>query len=206
MKWKALENKIKKLLLVEKSDLKNLEKSPSALDNNIKYWLKTGRLIKLKNGVYVTAGKWSGEDDKDGYLEYIANQLLAPSYVSLEYVLSKYQLLTEAQTAITSVALKSGRRFASKVGVFDYASISERLFTGYETEKFKNAYVNIATKEKAFFDFMYFRFIQKEPNEKNIENLRINWENITKRELEKSRLFCEKTKNKNIKKLFEMIC
>lgn len=205
MNWNTLEEKTKNLLILEKDDLKNLEESRSALDYNIKYWLKTGKLIRLKNGVYTTASKWEREDCKDEYLEYIANQLLSPSYISLEYVLSKYQLLTEAQVALTSVTTKSGRSYSNKLGAFSYYSISEKLFTGYETKKFQGAYINIASKEKALFDFLYFYFLQKEPNKTSIENLRINWENITEKELRKSRQFCKLTENKNIKKLFETI-
>jgi predicted transcriptional regulator of viral defense system len=206
MRWDKLKKTTENLLILEKGDLKNLEKSENTLGFNVKYWLKKDKLIKLKNGFYIIRDKWDKEDNKNEYLEYIANQLLPPSYVSLEYVLSKYQLLTEAQTAVTSVTTKTGRRFANKVGVFNYYSISEKLFTGYRTKKFKNAYIDIASKEKALFDFLYFYFLQKEPNKKNIENLRINWENITKKELEKSRKFCELTNNKNIKKVFEIIC
>jgi predicted transcriptional regulator of viral defense system len=206
MKWRDLEQKTRNLLVLEKEDLKNLEKSESTLDFNVKYWLKKDKLVKLKNGSYLIRDKWNKEDNKDEYLEYIANQLILPSYVSLEYVLAKFQILTDAQMIITSVTTKSGRRFANKIGVFGYYSISEKLFTGYETKKFKNAYINIASKEKALFDYLYFYFLQKEPNKKNIENLRINWENITKKELEKSRKFCKLTNNKNIKKVFEIIC
>lgn len=206
MNWKSLEQRTKDLLILEKRDLKNLEKTESALNANVNYWLEKDKLIKLKNGSYITRDKWNKEDNKDEYLEYIANQLISPSYVSLEYVLSKFQILTDTQVAITSVTTKSGRRFANKVGIFNYYSISEKLLVGYETKKFKNAYINIASKEKALFDYLYFYFLQKEPNENNIENLRINWENITKKELEKSSQFCRLTNNKNIKKVFEIIC
>lgn len=206
MNWDKLEQKTRDLLILEKRDLKNLEKTESALNANINYWLEKNKLIKLKNGSYLIRDKWNREDDKDEYLEYIANQLILPSYVSLEYVLSKFQILTDTQVAITSVTTKSGRRFADKIGTFGYYSISEKLFTGYEIKKFKNAYINIASKEKALFDYLYFYFLQKEPNKNNIENLRINWENITKKELEKSRKFCKLTNNKNIKKVFEIIC
>lgn len=206
MNWKSLEQKTKDLLILEKRDLKNLEKTESVLNANVNYWLEKDKLIKLKNGSYIIRDKWNKEDNKDEYLEYIANQLISPSYVSLEYVLSKFQILTDTQVVITSVTTKSGRRFANKIGVFNYYSISDKLLVGYETKKFKNAYINIASKEKALFDYLYFYFLKKEPNKNNIENLRINWENITNKELEKSSQFCNLTNNKNIKKVFEIIC
>ncbi|MEA3273356.1 MAG: hypothetical protein U9Q72_02050 [Patescibacteria group bacterium] len=206
MRWNTFKEKAINLLIIDKKTFKNLENSESALDYNIKYWLKTGKIIKLKNGTYIIKAKWDTEKDKGVYLEYIANQMLSPSYISLEYVLSKYQLLTEAPTTITSITTKSGRSFANKLTTFNYYSISEKLFTGYKTEKFRNAFVNIASKEKALFDFLYFQFLQKEPNKQKIDNLRINWENITEKELKRSQQFCKLTKNRNIKKIFEIIC
>ena len=205
MDFKTLQKNTKELLIIDKNTLRNLESSEDALDLNIKYWLKKGKLIGLKKGVYILRDKWEKERNKNDYLEYLANQLLLPSYVSLEYVLSKYQIMTEAVNAITSVTPKSGRSFNNELASFDYYSISEKIFTGYETKTFKNASVNIASKEKALFDFLYFQFRKKEPNEQNIDNLRLNWENITKKELQKSKKYSELTDNKNIKKVFDII-
>ncbi len=206
MKWEKFKQKTDNLLLIDKKTLRNLEKSENTLDCNIKYWLKKEKIVALRKGLYLIKDNWNKEENKDAYLEYIANQLILPSYVSMEYILSKYQLLTESSVSITSVTPKSGRNYANNLGAFNYYSISEKLFTGYKIKKFKDAPVYIASKEKALFDFLYFQFLQKEPSKKSIENLRINWENITKQEIEKSRRFCKLTKNKNIKKLFEILC
>src|SRR6056297_2098371 len=172
MDFKTLQKNTKELLIIDKNTLRNLESSEDALDLNIKYWLKKDKLIGLKKGVYILRDKWEKKRNKNDYLEYMANQLLLPSYVSLEYVLSKYQIMTEAVNAITSVTPKSGRNFNS---------------------------------ELASFDYLYFQFRKKEPNEQNIDNLRLNWENITKKELQKSKKYSELTDNKNIKKDFDII-
>lgn len=205
MKFQELQKKTDDLLILDKKTLRNLETKEDTLDLNIKYWLKTNKLIKLKNGVYIPEEKWKREPEKDPYLEYIANQLLFPSYVSLEYVLAKYQLLTEAVTIVTSVTTKTGRTFNNDLAGFDYYSISERLFTGYYLKSFRGAFINMATKEKALFDFLYFRFWEREPTPDTIEDLRINWENLTTKEIKKSREFSELTNNKNIKKAFDII-
>lgn len=205
MKFQELQKKTDDLLILDKKTLRNLETKEDTLDLNIKYWLKTNKLIKLKNGVYIPEEKWKREPEKDPYLEYIANQLLFPSYVSLEYVLAKYQLLTEAVTVVTSATTKTGRTFNNDLAGFDYYSISERLFTGYYLKSFRSAFINMATKEKALFDFLYLRFWEREPTPDTIEDLRINWENLTTKEIKKSRKFSELTNNKNIKKAFDII-
>lgn len=205
MGWKDLKNNTGELLLIDKSTLRNLESNEDALNQNIKYWLKTGKLISLKKGLYILREKWEKEQDKDDFLEYIANRLLGPSYVSLEYVLAKYGLLTEAPTTVTSVTVKTGRSFNNELAGFNYYSISETLFTGYEVKDFQGAFVNVAKKEKALFDFLYFRFLDKEPNREKMEGLRINWENISRKEIKKAADFCGLTDNKNIKKVFEVV-
>jgi len=205
MNFKKFREKTKNLLILNKQTLRNLEKDENSLNLNLKYWIKTGKLLRLKKGVYITAEKWQKEENKDDYLEYLANRLLSPSYVSLEYVLSRYQLLTEATVNLTSVSTKIGRVFSSDLAGFKYYSISEKLFTGYELKKFKNADIFIAGKEKALFDFLYFRFRRKRADLDSIENLRINWENISPKELERAQKFCSLTNNKNIKEVFEII-
>lgn len=205
MDWKKLKNNTGDLLLIDKKTLRNLESSEDALNQNIKYWLKTDKLISLKKGLYIVKEKWQKEQDKDSYLEYIANQLLKPSYISLEYVLAKFGLLTEAPTTITSITVKTSRSFNNELADFNYYSIAEPLFGGYEAKKFKGAFVNIAKKEKALFDFLYFRFLNKEPSREAIDDLRINWENVSPKELKKAADFCSSTSNKNIEKVFELI-
>ena len=72
MRWDKLKKTTENLLILEKGDLKNLEKSENTLGFNVKYWLKKDKLIKLKNGFYIIRDKWDKEDNKNEYLEYIA--------------------------------------------------------------------------------------------------------------------------------------
>ena len=84
-----------------------IELSDNSLYTNIKRWIKSGRLVQLKNGMYVTDIFLSTLPDKTPYAEFIANKLREPSYLSTEYVLQKYGVLTEAVYGYTSVTLKS---------------------------------------------------------------------------------------------------
>ena len=154
-KLKKLEN----LSYFDKNTLQQfMELGDNSLYANIKRWIKQGRIIKLKNGLYVTRGYYLSREGRDGYVEFIANKLREPSYLSLEYVLQMYGILTEAVYALTSVTLKSKRSYKNKLGRFGYRNLKPVLFTGFDLCEKDGFQVNIATKAKALFDFLYFKF------------------------------------------------
>ena len=67
--------------------------SRNSLYANIKRWIKAGRIIQLKKGLYVTNQYINQVRNKQIYLEFLANKLKSPSYLSLQYVLQKYDIL-----------------------------------------------------------------------------------------------------------------
>ncbi|PJE69015.1 hypothetical protein COU96_02100 [Candidatus Shapirobacteria bacterium CG10_big_fil_rev_8_21_14_0_10_38_14] len=175
--------KVKKLYFFTKEALRQIEPDEQRLNFNLKYWLGKGKIISLKKGLYILKEKWEKEENKQGYLEYLANKLYEPSYVSGEYVMDKYSLLTEAVYRITNITTKSTKSFANQLGAFSYYSITPKLFVGWEIKKFYSAPVLLAKKSKGLFDFLYLRFLKETPiNEKMIKELRINWENISSKE------------------------
>ena len=181
MTLEKLQEKTDKLLVFDKNSLKLLEKNDNNLNANLKYWLKSGDLVALKNGVYVFRAKYNHETNKNEYLEYLANKLLTPSYLSLEYVLDKYSLLSESARAITSISAKASREFSNSLGVWRYYFLSKKLFLGYKTKYFKDQAIFEASKAKALFDFLYLRFRRGVlPSEKGFLDLRLNLENLSK--------------------------
>jgi len=179
MTLEKLQEKTDKLLFFDKNSLKLLEKDDNNLNANLKYWLKSGDLVALKNGVYVFRDRYDKEQNKNEYLEYLANKLLTPSYLSLEYVLDKYSLLSESAQAITSISNKASREFTNSLGTWRYYSLPPKLFLGYKIKYFKSQTVFEASKAKALFDFLYLRFRRGVyPNEKGFSDLRLNLENL----------------------------
>ncbi len=183
MKLEKIKEKTNNLLIFSKNYLKLLEKDPNNLNLNLKYWQKNKNIISLKNGTYIFKDTYDKEKDKDSYLEYLANQLLKPSYLSLEYVLAKYQIMTEPVRSLTSVSLKSSRDFKNDLGSWRYYNLPKELFSGFSFKRFKNQDIIIATKAKALFDFLYLRFRRGPlPKLESIEKLRLNLENLNGRE------------------------
>ncbi len=193
MKLSEFKQKVNTLLIFNKNLARNFEPRRDVLDANLKYWLKRGELIALKKGCYALQEKY--QDLKgDDFLEYVTNQLVQPSYLSLEYVMAKHQLLSEPVNALTSVTIKVTREIKNKLGVFRYYSLAPELFVGYKVRYFQGVPIFEAEKSKAVFDYLYLYFIKKAMvNEKAIKELRLNWENIKKTELKQIETFANLT-------------
>lgn len=106
-------------------------------------------LIKLRNGLYASRLNPPSEME-------IANRLLAPSYISFEYALSRYGIIPESAYSITSATTKITREFTAQGKVYEYNKIKPIAYRGYRTEKQGSATVLIAEPEKALADYLYF--------------------------------------------------
>jgi hypothetical protein len=150
-----------------------LNKKKDAADYWMKKLVKSGVLIKLKSGVY--APRYyvdlvsQNPNDKTMYLEYLANVLRSPSYISLEYVLSKKNIMAESVFKITSVTTKSTRAYETELGTFLYRQIKPDLFTGYQNIIWRDKQIREATPEKAMADLRYLN--------KGLDTSRFNYAN-----------------------------
>ena len=120
----------------------------------INYNLKKDFFVKLKNGLYTFKHHYPSEFE-------IANKVYAPSYVSLEYALSFYNIIPETVYSITSVTSKTTREFVINNISYTYSKIKKSAFTGYVKKHFDGQTVLIADAEKAFIDYLYFVYLGK---------------------------------------------
>lgn len=181
-----------------------LDKEGEDLNYWIKKLTKEKLLIPIKKGFYFSS--YYKDESIDIYGVYLANVLRFPSYVSLEYVLAKYNLIPESVFTITSVTLKSSRTYESEVGTFIYQNIKKELFNGYQRISLGKSglTVKIAYSYKALFDFLY---LKKFSSAKQMRNYlkgggRINWqalENQDKKNLIKA------LKNSSSKKMVTIL-
>jgi hypothetical protein len=124
-----------------------------AMRNQLTRWQKKGLIVQLKRGVYVL-----NKDDRkvDPSRFFFANQLMWPSYVSLESALSYYSFIPEAVADVTSVTSKKTSRFKNGLGQFIYQHVKPQAFKGYHSFKDEAGMtVFIAEPEKALVDFLY---------------------------------------------------
>jgi predicted transcriptional regulator of viral defense system len=113
--------------------------------------LRAAAIVRIKKGLYVFGPSYSREAYSK---ELLANWIYGPSYISLEYALSRYGMIPERVEAITSATCGRSRAFWTPAGHFTYWSIPVRAYwIGVDRiELAGNRGFLIATREKALAD------------------------------------------------------
>lgn len=175
------------------------------LYENISRWIEKGVLIQLKKGLYTTANYYNTLENKDYYFEYISNKLKYPSYLSLEYVLTKYQILSESVFVYTSVTKKTPKVYSNSLGVFSYKNISEKLFLGFNIVNREGFEIAEATKSKALFDYLYLKLYRREISQNSVDELRLNLDELSKKEVKEFEKYCKLTEIQKFKELPKLL-
>lgn len=181
--------------------------SEFALNERIKRALKKKQIFELKRGLYTTNIYYLKEMEKTKFKEFVALKLRFPSYISLEYILGKYNLLTEATYPLTSITIKSGRIYQNFLGTYKYSNIKKELYFGFEEISFhQNKYFS-ATKVKALFDFLYLKRNLSNSNLKGeiLEGLRVNWDNFSQEDFLLFRSYILKSKSKKMANILKVL-
>ena len=170
------------------------ELSKNSLYANIKRWIKQGYLIQIKKGMYVTKEYVLNVQNKSSYKEFLANKIKYPSYLSTEYVLQKYSILSDAVYAYTSVSLKSKNTYNNEFGRYIYRNITRKLFTGYEIKDVGEYSIYEATKAKALFDYLYLKLYRvKNITEDILLSLRLNLDELDESDMKEFENYCKLT-------------
>lgn len=192
--------------VIDSSTFSLFAKDPQSLRCQVQYWRKRGYLIPLKRGIYVLSKDLRKQPLSFGF---VSNILVSPSYLSLEYALSYYDLIPEKVTVYTAITPKKTAMFRNPLGNFEYHSIKEELFFGFTKKTDNNQDYFIAYPEKAILDFLYFhQYIKGEESEfqsyrlQNLESLNLKRFNEFRRRYNEktnniARLFLEFVKKEN---------
>ena len=182
--FKSVLNAIEELPYFNIRNLKIVDIGKEYLRIVISRLKKRGKIIALKRGVYVSTRYLNQITNRGAtglYNEFVANTIYQPSYLSCEYILEKYGIMSEAVMVITSVSTKKTNKFDNELGTFKYYSIKKELFTGFEIKQTENFSIAEASLAKALFDFLYFR--KKFLNSLGeIKALRLNLENLKRKD------------------------
>lgn len=180
--------------------------SKKSLYENIARWIKKGKIIQLKKGLYVTKQYYQTLEDKEAYTEFISNKLRYPSYLSLEYILAKNGILTESVYSLTSITLKAKAKYTNKLANFIYRNIKKELFVGYKTISKGGFQIKQAAKSKALFDYLYLKLYRISKFDKNlIESLRLNLDEFSSKNIQEFKKYCLLTNINKFKKLPELL-
>lgn len=149
-----------KLPYFDLSDLATVETDRIYLKILLSRYQKSGKVIRLKRGVYVTKDyieTVKGKSRLSSYSEFLANILYRPSYLSLEYILYQHNLLTEIPVNFTLITKNKTARFRNRFGGFFYRKVKHELFCGFDIIRDGDFSIMRATKAKALFDYLYLR-------------------------------------------------
>ncbi len=197
-----------KLLMFNKpfftsKDLSGVEKLKPTLKLQLHKWIKQNKIIRLKKGVYTL-----NETDRKAELSpfLLANELYSPSYLSLEFALSYYNLIPEAVNVFTSITTNKTKTIKNIYGTFYYNSIKKEYFWGFHNIKLKsNISFFIAVPEKAVIDFIYFKIhsVVKDIKNELIQNYR--FQNLDILDIKALENYKQKLKGKKILKSIEIL-
>lgn len=116
-------------------------------------WAQQGKVWRLRRGLYTLP---DSQRTRAMSLRWLANRLYSPSYISLDTVLSFYDLIPERVTVTMSVCIAKTASFENPLGTFVYHSIKPKRFFGFEEISDENGVlVRMATPEKALLDRIY---------------------------------------------------
>ena len=174
-----------------------LDKNPNTLRNSISYWVKNKSLIRLKRGFFVFRNFLEKKDNSLYYSRFLATKMIEPSYLSKEFVLQNYQMLTDVVYGYSVVTIKKTNSINNEFGSFNYQSIKKSLFTGFSTESYENMEWFVASKAKALFDYIYFnqnKFSEITKNE--LLGLRLNLDIMQKQDWQEYKKYLLKAPSK----------
>lgn len=127
---------------------------PKLVHLQLTRWVKSGRVIQLRRGVYALAPPFQ---KKQPHPFLVANHLQMASYVSLQSALAYYDLIPEVVNTTTSVSTGRPERLVTPLGIYEYRHIKTALLFGYRSMDLGDQSALVATPEKALLDLIYLQ-------------------------------------------------
>lgn len=139
-------NKAKKLFSLSDINLLTGEKK-STVSVQLSRLVSSDIVDRPVKGWY--ANPFNPPDDEE-----LAMVIRDPSYLSMEYALSRHGILSQNVVTYTLVTPRLPYTYRSNRKVFEYHQIKRSLFWGYRRE----GIIQVAEPEKAVLDLIYIRF------------------------------------------------
>jgi len=123
------------------------------LGRQLSRWVKSGKLIQLRRGLYTFA---EPHRKMPPHPFLVANRLKRASYISLQSALEHHGLIPEYVPSITSVTTGRPEALSTPLGNFIFKHIKKELFFGYQLVDLGSGQsAFIACPEKALLDLLY---------------------------------------------------
>jgi predicted transcriptional regulator of viral defense system len=116
-------------------------------------WVKAGRLLQLRRGLYALAPTWRKVEP---HPLLVANRLQRGSYVSLQSALAFHGVIPEHVPVVTSVGPGRPETVDNPLGAFQFNHLGGGLLFGYSRiEVTARQFAFVASPEKALLDLIY---------------------------------------------------
>ena len=203
MNFREFKEKVKNYPLFGSDLLDMFSASPQTLRNQINRWKKKGLVLGLKRGLYTL----NANERSVGLSRFfLANNLYAPSYISLESALSYYKLIPEKVVSVTSVAPRKTKTFKNPLGVYSFRNVKKSLFFGFSEawDEFGFKYL-IAEPEKALLDYLYLNLGKIRRFDKDFFNAFLRLQNRTQLDQKKIKKYARIFSVKKLDRLLELL-
>lgn len=124
------------------------DENESSLAVQLNRLVNSGTLTRASKGWYENPFNPPSPEETSMVLRY-------PSYLSLEYALSKRGILSQRANTLTLITTKNTYTYTTSGGEYEYHQVKEELFFGYDRE----GKVLIGKPEKALLDLVYIRAV-----------------------------------------------
>jgi len=121
------------------------EKNADKLKSKLSYYVKTGKLIRLRRGIFAKNDAYDKNE--------LAVRIYTPAYISFETVLARAGVIFQYYENIFTASYLS-RNLSFKGNKFTYRKLKDELLINQKGLVNKGTYFE-ATKERAFLDMLY---------------------------------------------------
>lgn len=124
--------------------------------NRISFLSRAGWFFRLKKGLYIVVTDLGELNAFNLSLYSLAQVLNKNSYISFENALQYHGMFDQMLDSVAAVTFKRARKYKVKNTEVKFHHIKKELYFGFTQEKAEVGMVNIAEKEKALLDILYF--------------------------------------------------
>ena len=177
-----------------------------SLPTHLYRWVKAGKLIRLKKGVYMSRRFFEAHRADADFAPAVSMILIPQSYVSLEYVLQRHGIVGEVTQALSAVTFKQTRVIENRMGVFAYRHIKPGLYQGFEIADYLGIPFAMASAAKALFDALYLRPLGLPSQSRSFhlaEDLRLNLDEFPSEAQAQFAYFVETSQSSKMQRILE---
>ncbi|MEA3420713.1 MAG: hypothetical protein U9Q97_03420 [Acidobacteriota bacterium] len=152
MKWKDFLINFAERPLFHSSMLEIFPDERHHIQVQLSRWVDSGKLSQIRREWYLIEKPYRL---KDVPIPVIANKVVHPSYLSLDWALQYYEMIPEYVPNPTSISTGRGVQLIAQDRLFIYHHVQPSFFIGYMRTEFDGHMINVAHPEKALLDKIY---------------------------------------------------